>query len=71
MANSAHTTLFVAALRTYHLPMTRDFIHTPAARRIGMRGVWRFWLLTFIFGLGGPLPLFLGVRERVLARAGS
>lgn len=45
---------------------------TVEARRLGMGGVWRFWLLILVFGLGGPLPLFLGLRERVLARrAGS
>jgi hypothetical protein len=42
---------------------------TMEARRIGMRGVWRFWLLIAVFGLAGPLPLFLWYRERVLARA--
>jgi hypothetical protein len=41
---------------------------TAEARRIGMHGVWRFWLLIAVFGLGGPLPLFLLYRERVLAR---
>jgi hypothetical protein len=41
---------------------------THESRRLGMGGAWRFWVLTFIFGLGGPMPLFLGMRERVLAR---
>ena len=36
------------------------------ARRLGMRGVWRFWLLTALFGLGGTLPLFLWFREKRL-----
>ena len=39
------------------------------AKRIGIRHVWRFWLLAALFGLGGTLPLFLAVRERRLARA--
>ena len=38
------------------------------SRRIGLRGVWRFWLLTALFGLGGTLPLFLWFRERKLAQ---
>lgn len=44
---------------------------THESRRLGMRGAWRYWVLTFIFGLGGPLPLFLALRERVLARTGA
>ena len=36
------------------------------ARRLHMRGVWRYWLLTALFGLGGTLPLFLWARERAL-----
>jgi len=41
---------------------------THESRRIGMRGVWLFWLLTSTFGLAGTLPLFLALRERALAR---
>jgi hypothetical protein len=40
---------------------------THEAARIGLKGVWRFWVLTLLFGLGGPLPLFLYIRERRLA----
>lgn len=39
------------------------------ARRVGVGGVWRFYLLLALFGLGGTLPLFLWVRERKLAAA--
>jgi len=38
------------------------------SRRLGMRAVWVFWLLTSTFGLAGTLPLFLALRERALAR---
>ena len=41
---------------------------TLESRRLGLRGVWRFWLLMALFGLGGTLPLFLWYRERALAR---
>jgi hypothetical protein len=41
---------------------------TREARRVGIRAVWPFWVLTATFGLGGTLPLFLGLRERALAR---
>jgi Terpene cyclase DEP1 len=34
------------------------------ARAHGIPAVWRFWLLTLLLGLAGPLPLFLFVRER-------
>jgi len=36
------------------------------ARRVGIAHVWRFWLLTMLFGLGGTLPLFLLFREKKL-----
>jgi hypothetical protein len=35
-------------------------------KRLGMRRVWSYWLLTFTFGLAGTLPLFLLQRERRL-----
>ena len=41
---------------------------THESRRLGMRGVWKFWLLAATLGLGGTLPLFLAVRERALRR---
>lgn len=34
------------------------------ARRLRIPAVWRFWLLTLLFGLAAPLPLFLYLRER-------
>ena len=39
---------------------------TVEARRVGVRRPWAFWLLTFLLGLGGTLPLFLYFRERRL-----
>jgi len=44
---------------------------THESRRIGMRAVWVFWLLTSTLGLSGTLPLFLALRERALARRGA
>ena len=41
---------------------------TQEARRLEMRQVWRYWVLTLLFGLAGTLPLFLYFRER---RTGS
>jgi hypothetical protein len=41
---------------------------TIEARRLHLRGIWRYWLLTALFGIGGTLPLFLWSRERALAR---
>ena len=41
---------------------------THESRRVGMRGVWVFWLLTSTLGLAGTLPLFLALRERALSR---
>lgn len=33
------------------------------AKRLGMKGFWMYVVLVFLFGLGGPLPLFLYNRE--------
>ena len=35
-------------------------------RRLGMRRIWVYWVLTLAFGLAGTLPLFLFNRERRL-----
>lgn len=35
-------------------------------RRLGMRRIWIYWVLTLAFGLAGTLPLFLLNRERRL-----
>jgi Terpene cyclase DEP1 len=35
-------------------------------KRLSMRRVWGYWLLTLTFGLAGTLPLFLLHRERRL-----
>ncbi len=35
-------------------------------RRLGMRRLWRFPLLTLLFGLAGTLPLFLFYRQPFL-----
>jgi hypothetical protein len=40
---------------------------TVEAARLGIKRVWVFWVLTLLFGMGGPLPLFLYFRERRLA----
>lgn len=50
----------LAVVATALLWMTRE------AARVGIRAVWRFWVLTLLFGLGGTLPLFLWFRERRL-----
>jgi hypothetical protein len=39
---------------------------TVESRRLGIHAVWRYWLLTLLFGLAGPLPLCLYARERRL-----
>jgi hypothetical protein len=39
---------------------------TQEARRTGIGRVWRFWVLTLLFGVAGTLPLFLYLRERRL-----
>jgi hypothetical protein len=44
---------------------------THEARRVGIPKVWRFWVLTLLFGLGGVLPLFFYVRERRLGRSSA
>ena len=44
---------------------------TREARRLGLRRVWGFWVLTLLFGLGGTLPLFLYLCERRLEAQGG
>jgi uncharacterized protein DUF2834 len=39
---------------------------TAEAARLRIRRVWIFWVLTLLFGMGGPFPLFLYLRERQL-----
>lgn len=41
------------------------------SRRIGLKGAWWFVVLILLFGLAGPLPLFLWFRDRALAARGS
>jgi hypothetical protein len=41
---------------------------TREARRLRIPRAWAFWALTLLFGLGGTLPLFLGIREGRLER---
>jgi hypothetical protein len=38
------------------------------AARVGVRRPWLFIVLTLIFGVAGPFPLFLYVRELALGR---
>ena len=38
------------------------------SRRSGTRGAWWFVVLILLFGVGGPLPLYLWFRERAPAR---
>jgi hypothetical protein len=36
------------------------------SKRLGMKNSWAYVVLTMLFGLAGPLPLFLYQREKVL-----
>ena len=38
------------------------------SRRSGTRGAWWFLVLILLFGVGGPLPLYLWFRERAATR---
>lgn len=38
------------------------------SKRLGMKNSWMYVVLTFLFGLAGPLPLFLYQREKFLAK---
>lgn len=38
------------------------------AKRLGIKNSWVYVVLTFLFGLAGPLPLFLYQREKALGR---
>lgn len=36
------------------------------AKRLGMKGAWKYWVLTMVFGLAGTFPLFLWARDKYL-----
>ena len=36
------------------------------SKKLGMKNSWAYVVLTLLFGLAGPLPLFLYQREKVL-----
>ena len=38
------------------------------SKRLGMKNSWVYVVLTLLFGLAGPLPLFLYKREKVLEK---
>jgi hypothetical protein len=38
------------------------------SKRLAMKNSWVYVVLTLLFGLAGPLPLFLYQREKVLER---
>ena len=38
------------------------------SKKLGMKNSWVYVVLTLLFGLAGPLPLFLYQREKVLAK---
>ena len=40
------------------------------ARKHHMPRVWMYWILTMLFGIAGPFPLFLYMREKEMAKAG-
>jgi hypothetical protein len=45
---------------------SRSMQRVYLALACGIGRIWAFWVLTFAFGLGGTLPLFLYARERRL-----
>lgn len=38
------------------------------ARRHGIKNIWVVWLLTLVFGMAGPFPLFLYMVQRAKER---
>lgn len=38
------------------------------SKKLGMKNSWIYVVLTLLFGLAGPLPLFLYQREKVLEK---
>jgi len=34
------------------------------AKKFNIKNVWLIWILTLLFGIGGPFPLFLYLREK-------
>jgi hypothetical protein len=38
------------------------------AKKLGIKNVWLYWVLTLLFGIAGPLPLFLYARENAMSK---
>ena len=36
-------------------------------RKYGMKNIWKYWLLTMLFGMAGTFPLFLYDREKKMS----
>jgi len=36
-------------------------------KKCGMKNIWKYWLLTLLFGMAGTLPLFLYHREEKIS----
>lgn len=66
----ANLTSTAFALDLFAVVVTALIWMTREAGRLGIGRVWRFWVLTLLFGLGGTLPLFLYFRERRLGASG-
>lgn len=47
--------VFVFIIWTYH-----------EAKKFRVKNVWAIWVLTLIFGMAGPFPLFLYLREKAM-----
>lgn len=35
------------------------------SKSLGIKNVWKYWLLTLLFGMAGTFPLFLYHREKI------
>lgn len=63
----ANRTSTAFALDLFAVVLVAAIWMTVESRRLSMRGVWMYYVLLALFGLGGTLPLFLWRRERALA----
>jgi len=59
-----YTTAFVMDL--FYVVLMFFIFTVVEARRLGMKNTWIIWILTLLFGIAGPFPLFMYLREKHL-----
>ena len=57
-----YTTAFLVDL--FYVVITFFIFTAIDAKKSGVKNVWLIWVLTLLFGMAGPFPLYLYLREK-------